>query len=78
MAYLDAMESLVMCCPRCDILITVMVQDCLEGREFPCPICGEVIAFKFTPEEMEQKLEMAKKNQERALRRQFPLTFGDV
>jgi len=27
---------------------------------------------------VEQKIELAKKNQERALRRQFPLAFGDV
>jgi uncharacterized Zn finger protein (UPF0148 family) len=72
------MESLVMCCPKCEILITVLIQDCIDGREFPCPICGKVISIKFTAEEAEQKLEMAKKNQERALRRQFPLAFGDV
>jgi len=72
------MESLVMCCPKCEILITVMVQDCIDGREFPCPICGKPIRFKFTAEEMEKKVEMAKTNQERALRRQFPLAFGDV
>jgi len=56
----------------------VLVQDCIDGREFPCPICGKIISFKFTAEEAEQKIEMAKKNQERALRRQFPLAFGDV
>ncbi len=74
----DNMESLVMCCPKCEILITVLVQDCIDGREFPCPICGKAICFKFTAEEMERKIELAKKNQETALRRQFPLAFGDV
>jgi len=72
------MESLVLCCPKCEILITVLVQDCLDGREFPCPICSKIVCFKFTPEETERMLEIAKKNQERALRRQFPLAFGDV
>lgn len=72
------MESLVMCCPKCEILITVLVQDCIDGREFTCPICGKPVCFKFTPEEVEQRIELAKKNQERALRRQFPLAFGDV
>lgn len=72
------MESLVMCCPKCEILITVVVQDCLDGREFTCPICRKSVSFKFTPDELEQKLDLAKKNQERALRRQFPLAFGDV
>lgn len=67
-----------MCCPKCEILITVLVKDCVEGREFPCPICRKEVCFRFTAEEMEQKIEMAKKNQERALRRQFPLAFGDV
>jgi len=42
------MESLVMCCPKCEILITVLVQDCIDGREFPCPICGKTVCFKFT------------------------------
>jgi hypothetical protein len=72
------MESLVLCCPKCEILITVLVQDCIDGREFPCPICGKPICFKFSAEEMERMIEVAKKNQERALRRQFPLAFGDV
>jgi len=72
------MESLVMCCPECEILITVLIQDCIDGREFPCPICGKPVSFMFTPEEVEQKMELARKNQERALRRQFPLAFGDV
>ena len=72
------MESLVMCCPECESLSTVLVQDCIDGREFPCPICGKTVCFKFTTEEVEQKIELAKKNQERALRRQFPLAFGDV
>jgi len=56
----------------------VLVQDCIDGREFPCPICGKAVSFKFTAEEVEQKIELAKKNQERALRLQFPLAFGDV
>jgi len=72
------MESFVMCCPLCEILITVKVQDCAEGREFPCPICGKTICIKYTSEELERMMELAKKNQERALRRQFPLAFGDV
>ncbi|MCX6651103.1 MAG: hypothetical protein NT131_05550 [Methanomassiliicoccales archaeon] len=72
------MESLIMCCPLCEILITVKVQECAEGREFPCPICGKEICFKFTPEELERLIDIAKKNQERAFRRQFPMAFGDV
>jgi hypothetical protein len=72
------MESFVMCCPRCEILITVKVQDCAEGREFPCPICGKTICFHFTQEELDKMIDIAKKNQERALRRSFPLAFGDV
>ncbi|HNX47477.1 MAG TPA: hypothetical protein P5202_02345 [Methanomassiliicoccales archaeon] len=72
------MESFVMCCPKCEILITVLVQDCIDGREFPCPICGKTIIIKFTAEEAEKKIELAEKNQERVLRRQFPLAFGDV
>lgn len=74
----DRMESLVMCCPKCEILITVLVQDCIEGREFPCPICGKMVSFKFSAEELEKRIELAKRNQEHALRRQFPLAFGDV
>ena len=72
------MESLGRCCAECEIVITGRIQDCIDGREFPCPICGKPVSFKFTPEEVEQKMELARKNQERALRRQFPLAFGDV
>lgn len=72
------MESILMSCPRCEILISIKVEDCREGREFPCPICGKPVCFKFTDEELEKMLETAKKNQERALRRSFPLAFGDV
>ncbi|MBN1109825.1 MAG: hypothetical protein JXA45_03595 [Methanomassiliicoccales archaeon] len=72
------MDSIVMCCPQCEILISVKVKDCAEGREFPCPICGRTVCFKFTPEELERQVEIAKRNQERALKRSFPLTFGDV
>jgi hypothetical protein len=72
------MEAIIMSCPFCEILITIKVQDCAEGREFHCPICGKNVCFKFTPEELDEMIETAKKNQERTLRRQFPLTFGDV
>lgn len=73
----DVMDTIVMSCPSCDILISVRVQDCAEGREFPCPICGRTVCFKFTPEELEKLVETARKNQEKALRRSFPLAFGD-
>ncbi|MCG7843918.1 MAG: hypothetical protein MIO90_00635 [Methanomassiliicoccales archaeon] len=59
-------------------MITVKVQDCAEGREFPCPICKKTIRFCYTKEELDKIIDIAKKNQERALRRSFPLTFGDV
>ena len=71
------MDSLVLCCPVCEILITVKMEDCAEGREFPCPICGKDICFRFTKEELEKLEEIAKRNQERVFRRQFPLAFGD-
>lgn len=59
-------------------MITVKVQDLAEGRDFPCPICGNTICFHFSQEELHKMIDIAKKNQERALRRQFPLAFGDV
>ena len=65
-------------CPHCEILISIKVQDCAEGREFACPICGKTICINYTPEELEKMIAMAKQNQERALRRSFPLAFGDV
>lgn len=71
------MEELIMSCPLCEILISVKVEDCLAGREFPCPICGKAILFKFTPGEVERMIELAKTNQERALRRSFPLAFKE-
>ncbi len=75
---LDIMDTLVMMCPLCEILISIKVQDCVEGQEFPCPICGKTLCFHFTTEELEKMIEVAKKNHERALRRSFPLAFGDI
>lgn len=74
----DAVDSFVMSCPHCEILISIKVQDCAEGREFLCSICGKTICINYTPEELEKMIAMAKQNQERALKRSFPLTFGDV
>ncbi len=71
------MDSIVLCCPLCDILITVKVEDCIEGHDFPCPICGKNICFRFTKEELEKMEEITKVNQQRVFRRQFPLAFGD-
>lgn len=71
------MDTLVMSCPLCEILISVKVEDCAAGREFPCPICGKTICFKYTTEELEKMIEQAETNHERALRRSFPLTFKD-
>ncbi len=77
MAEADSMDSLMLCCPKCEILITVNREDCVEGREFPCPICGKAISFIFSPEELERMEEIARRNQERVFKRQFPLAFGD-
>ncbi len=71
------MDSFVLCCPLCEILITVSKEDLVEARDFPCPICGKTICFRFTKEELQKMEDIAKTNQERAFKRQFPLAFGD-
>jgi hypothetical protein len=71
-------ESLLLDCPKCKIMITVLVSLCKEGTEFPCPICGETISYQFEPGSLDTILEEARKKQERDLKRSFRLTFGDV
>lgn len=75
---MDPEQTLLLNCPKCDIPIDVKVNDCVEGREFACAICGEVICFQFPPEEMERIIQEAMRRQERWLKKEFRLTFGDV
>lgn len=71
-------DSLLLDCPKCSIMISVPLAACLDGREFPCPICAVTVSFKFEAAELEQIVEEAKKKQAKELKRSFRLTFGDV
>ena len=71
-------EALLMKCPKCDIMITVEPELCLEGRQFNCPICSESISFQMSKEELEERLEEDRRRRERELKKQFRLAFGDV
>jgi hypothetical protein len=71
-------DVLLLTCPKCEIMITVDPLLCLEGKEFPCPICQEPISFKMTPQELEERLVEERKKRDRDLKRHFRLAFGDV
>jgi hypothetical protein len=71
-------EVLLMSCPKCEIMITVEPELCLEGRQFNCPICSESISFSMSKQELEERLEEDRRRRDRELKKQFRLAFGDV
>jgi hypothetical protein len=71
-------ESLLLDCPKCGIKITVPVSACREGEQFHCPICVADIHFHFNDQELKELVEKTKRQQERELYKQFPMTFGEL
>jgi transcription initiation factor IIE alpha subunit len=71
-------EGFLLDCPACCIKITIPLDAAREGRKFPCPICGAIICFQFTEEELQKLMEVEKKKQERELAKSFPLAFGRI
>jgi hypothetical protein len=71
-------ETLLMDCPKCGIKITVAVRDCREGTHTRCPICAEDICFHFSDQELKELAEKMKRQQDRELYKQFPMTFGEL
>ena len=72
------LETLLLECPSCSILIDVNIEDCKEGREFQCPICGEMVCFEIPEEQLERTIKEIIRRQQAELKRAFRLSFGDV
>jgi hypothetical protein len=71
-------ESLLLGCPKCTILIDVQVEDFRQGREFQCPICCEMIRFDLPAEDKEMIIAEMITKQQRELKKAFRLAFGDL
>lgn len=71
-------ESLLLSCPKCTILIDVQVEDFRQGNQFPCPICGDTICFVLPPEDKEAIIAEMIVKQQRELKKAFRLAFGDL
>jgi hypothetical protein len=71
-------ETLLLSCPKCEILIDVRVEDFRQGSEFPCPICGKTVRFELPPEQKETIIAETITKQQKELKRAFRLAFGDI
>lgn len=71
-------ECILLDCPKCSIIISVKVADLFEARDFPCPICADLIRFDFPREELDRIVEENRSKQKRDLKRAFRMSFGDV
>ena len=71
-------DSLLLDCPKCGIKITVPVHACREGESFRCPICTADVGFHYSEQELKDLVDKMRRQQERELRKSFPMTFGDI
>jgi transcription initiation factor IIE alpha subunit len=71
-------ESILLDCPKCGIKITVPVSACREGEHSRCPICNADVSFHYSDQELKGLVEKIKRQQQRELYKQFPMTFGEL